>query len=63
MSVDAARRFCRTLLRNHEYPPRLADTGGQEAALAGQQGQLANERSRSKRDQDELIVAVGPCDR
>src|ERR1700680_43278 len=49
-------------LRNHEYPARLADTGGQEAALAGQQGQLANERSRAKCDEDDLIVAIGPHD-
>src|SRR5882762_172347 len=49
-------------LLDDEYATRSADTAGQEAALAGQEGQLAHERARSERDEDDLVVPVGAHD-
>ena len=46
-------------LLDHQHPPGLRDTAGQKAALAGQQGQLADEVARPERGDDDLLRAVG----
>ena len=49
-------------LLDHQHAARPGDTGGQEAALAGQQRQLADEAARSEYGDDDSLVRVGPHD-